>query len=137
MYTTLHLFSDGGSRGNPGPAAIGAVLQQPDGTHLAGFKDYLGEATNNQAEYRALLLGIQKAKEYGAHTLHCFLDSELVVKQLRREYKIKDPNLSQLFIKIWNISQGFEKIDFTHIPREKNKEADLLVNQALDEALKK
>lgn len=137
MLQTLHLFTDGGSRGNPGPAAIGAVLKNPDGSTVAGFKEYLGHATNNQAEYRALLLGMQKAKEYGVRVLHCFLDSELVVRQLQGKYKIKDPTLSQLFVKIWNISQGFEKIDFTHIPREKNKEADLLVNQALDEALKK
>lgn len=134
-YHKLQVYTDGGARGNPGPAGIGVVIWH--GNELVGrYHKYIGETTNNQAEYQALIFGLNKVKELGAEEVECFLDSELVVKQLKREYRVKDADLAPLFVKIWNISLGFKKISFTHISREKNKEADKLVNQALDEHLK-
>jgi len=124
------LYTDGGARGNPGPAGIGAVLKIGDKIHQ--YKKYIGSATNNQAEYQALILGLEKAKERQATEVDCRLDSELVVKQLKREYKVKDKDLASLFVKVWNLSLGFKKITFKHIFREDNKEADGLVNEAID-----
>ncbi|MBI5765600.1 ribonuclease HI family protein [Candidatus Falkowbacteria bacterium] len=129
MKAILH--TDGGARGNPGPAGIGVVLEI--GKEKKLFKKYIGEATNNQAEYRALILGLEKAKEFGVEEIKCYLDSELVVKQLNREYKVKDKGLAPLFVKIWNLAQGFKKISYKHIFREQNKLADRLVNEAIDE----
>ena len=126
------LYSDGGARGNPGPAGAGAVIVTPQGT-VHNYKQYLGKTTNNQAEYRALILGLQKAKALGVKELECFLDSELVVKQVNREYKVKDKDLAPLFVQVWNLSLDFKKITFSHIRREKNEEADRLVNEAIDE----
>lgn len=126
------LFTDGGSRGNPGPAAIGGVLYDTEDKIITSFSKYLGETTNNQAEYTALLTGLELAQKHQVRELSCFLDSELVVKQLKKEYKVKDAGLAKLFVKVWNLSQNFQKISFTHVRREYNKEADLLVNQALD-----
>jgi ribonuclease HI len=125
-------FSDGGARGNPGPAGIGAVLYNEKNEIIERLSHYLGETTNNQAEYRALIMALEKAKELGAEEVSCFLDSELVVKQLKREYKVKNQELAPLFLKIHNISLDFKKLTFTHIPREKNKEADALANEAMD-----
>lgn len=130
----LKLYTDGGARGNPGPAGIGGVLSD-NGHKLAEFSEYIGQATNNQAEYQALLKGIELALENGAKQLDCYLDSELVVKQLNREYKVKDLDLQSLFTKIWNLTYNFDKITFNHVRREKNKEADKLVNQAIDKSL--
>lgn len=131
------LFTDGGSRGNPGPAGIGVVLQDPRGTIIGSYKSYIGEATNNQAEYQALLLGLKKAREQKVVYLDCCLDSELVVKQLRREYRIKDPVLGKFFLQAWNEIQKFRRVRFFHIPRRENSLADRLVNEALDSVLKK
>ncbi len=133
--TTIHTYTDGGARGNPGPAAIGVVLKNQGGDILATHKEYLGEATNNQAEYRALIKALEMAKEAGADEVVCYLDSELVVKQLKREYKVKNENIAQLFVLAWNLSTGFRKVSFTHIRREYNKEADALVNESLDEVV--
>lgn len=130
-FQKVQLFTDGGARGNPGPAGIGAVLWH--GHELIGqYKKYIGKATNNQAEYQAILFGLEKAREAGAKQVECFLDSELVVNQLNMAYKIKNEALGPWFIKIWNLRQSFKKVTFTHIPREKNKEADKLVNEAID-----
>ena len=128
---TAKLFSDGGARGNPGPAAIGAVLMA-DAKILGEVSKYIGETTNNQAEYQALLAGLSLALEQGIDHLSCYLDSELVVKQMRQEYKVKDKELQKIFVKVWNESLKFKKITYQHIPREQNKEADRLVNLALD-----
>ena len=130
MKATLH--TDGGARGNPGPAGIGAVLVI-DGEKKF-YKKYIGKTTNNQAEYQALVLGLEKAKEAGAQEVECFLDSELVVKQLNREYKVKDKELAVQFVRVWNLAQQFKLVKFTHIFRESNKEADKMVNEAIDEA---
>jgi ribonuclease HI len=127
----LIINTDGGARGNPGPAGVGAVFSDEDGQILAEFNDYIGEATNNVAEYRALIFALEKAKDFKTSEIECRLDSELVVKQLNGQYKVKDPNLKELF----NIVQGlifFKPISFLHVRRELNKKADKLVNQAID-----
>ena len=128
---TYKLFTDGGARGNPGPAAIGGVLYQ-DEKVLDSFSEYIGKATNNQAEYKAVLVGIELAIKNKLTELECFLDSELVVKQLNKEYKVKDAELAKIFVKIWNLVQEFKKVTFAHVRREQNKEADALVNKALE-----
>lgn len=125
------IYSDGGARGNPGPAAIGVVISQ-DNRVVATISRCIGETTNNQAEYQAIIAGLEKAIELKAETVECFLDSELVVKQLRHEYKVKNKDLATLFIKAHNLSLQFKKISFNHVPREENKAADKLVNEALD-----
>jgi len=125
------LFTDGGARGNPGPAAIGGVLTIEGQTEKT-FSEYIGETTNNQAEYRALLKGLGLALENQVTDLECFLDSELVVQQVKREYKVKDQELGKLFVKVWNLTHKFSSLKFTHVERRFNKQADLLVNQALD-----
>ncbi|MFH1565200.1 MAG: ribonuclease HI family protein [bacterium] len=130
------LYTDGGARGNPGPAGIGAVIKD-GGKVVKKIKKYIGEATNNQAEYEALIFGLSELRKMGGKDLdiNCFLDSELVVKQLNLEYKVKNKDLAPLFVKVWNLAQGFKKCKFTHIYREQNKEADRLVNEALDERM--
>lgn len=134
-YNKLQIHTDGGARGNPGPAGIGVVIW--DGNNLVGRHNaYIGEATNNQAEYKAVILALQEARKLGAEELEFFLDSELVVKQLNREYKVKDKDLAPLFVQVWNLSLGFKKVTFEHVPREKNKEADKLVNEAINVFLK-
>lgn len=133
MNTVLIVRTDGGARGNPGPAAIGVVLEDEHGQVVREFGRYLGETTNNQAEYQALLAGLEEAKKLKAKEVRCFLDSELVVKQLNREYKVKDKALAPWFVKVWNASQNFTKATFSHVTRDQNRRADALVNQALDE----
>ncbi|MDP2683903.1 MAG: ribonuclease HI family protein [bacterium] len=130
-YQRLEIYTDGGARGNPGPAGIGVVIWS-DNKLVSRHKEFIGHATNNQAEYRAAILGLQEAKKLGAKELVFYLDSELVVNQLSRKFKIKDTDLGSLFVKAWNLIIGFQSVDFLHIPREKNKEADKLVNQAID-----
>ncbi|HLD86256.1 MAG TPA: ribonuclease HI family protein, partial [Patescibacteria group bacterium] len=120
MSKTLILRTDGGARGNPGPAALGVVIEDETGRELKTISRYLGETTNNQAEYQALLTGLTEAKRLGANEVHCYLDSELVVKQLKLEYKVKDKELAPLFVKVWNSVQEFKKVTFHHVPREKN-----------------
>lgn len=129
------IYSDGGARGNPGPAGIGAVLSNEKNEVVAEISKYLGETTNNQAEYQALIAALEKAKELKADELECYLDSELVVKQLNREYKVKNSELATLFLKVHNLSLSFKKIKFIHIRREQNKEADLLANVAMDKGM--
>jgi len=131
-YEKLTIYTDGGARGNPGPAAIGAVIYDNEKNIIQEISEYIGETTNNQAEYRACLSAMEAALKLGAQELDFYLDSELVVKQLKREYKVKNKDLAPLFIKIYNLSQQFIKVKFTHINREENKLADSLVNKALD-----
>ena len=126
------LFTDGGARGNPGPAAVGGVLYKGK-ERIDTFSECIGETTNNQAEYQALIKGLELAVKHKVKELICYLDSELVVKQVNREYKVKDKKLAKVFVKIWNLSLKFKKVDFIHVLRENNKEADALVNKALDE----
>ncbi|MFA6296652.1 MAG: ribonuclease HI family protein [Patescibacteria group bacterium] len=132
----LDIYTDGGSRGNPGNAAIGVVIYNSDGLAVEKVSEYIGEATNNQAEYNALIVGLQEAQNYKAKSVHCYLDSELVVKQMKGQYKVKNENMKPLFTVVQGLIKNFESVKFTHIPREKNKEADRLVNLALDKAKK-
>ncbi|MCB9798934.1 ribonuclease HI family protein [Candidatus Nomurabacteria bacterium] len=126
------LYCDGGSRGNPGPAASGMVLTDQAGTTVHAWGEKLGETTNNVAEYTSLIRGIQKAKELGATDIEVSMDSKLVVEQVKRNWKVKEPHLQKLFIQAWNEIQPLKKFTIRHIPREKNKKADEQVNIALD-----
>lgn len=128
----IQTYSDGGARGNPGPAGIGVVIKDINGAIIEEHGEYIGETTNNQAEYKALIKALELGLELGASEAQCFLDSELVVRQLKQEYKVKEPGLQKLFIVAWNLSQKYKKISFTHVRREFNTEADRLVNNALD-----
>lgn len=127
------IFTDGGARGNPGPAAAGIIIKDATGKKLAGYGEYLGKQTNNYAEYSALISGLKKAKELGATEVECVLDSELVTKQMNRQYKVKEPTLQKLFIQTYNLASAFKKVTYRHILREGNKEADWWVNRTLDE----
>ena len=128
----LITFNDGGARGNPGPAAAGIVVKDSSGKIVASYGEYLGSQTNNYAEYSALVSALKKAKELGATEVNCFLDSELVVKQMRREYKVKEVTLQKLWLQAWNLASTFQKVIYTHVPRAQNKEADAEVNKTLD-----
>lgn len=131
---TLIIYTDGGARGNPGPAGIGVAIYDTTNTLVATHREYIGEATNNQAEYRAVLLALEKAAALGASELRFFLDSELVVRQLTGEYRVKDRELGSLFVKIYNAARAFRRVSYTHVPREQNRVADRLVNEAIDAA---
>ncbi len=136
----LIIYSDGGARGNPGPAAIGVVVGDPkaDARASKSYGEAIGSTTNNVAEYKAVIFGLKKAKsllggDKAKETeVEVRADSELIVSQLEGRYKIKEENLKLLFIDIWNLKQDFKSVSFVHIPREKNREADKLVNRALD-----
>jgi ribonuclease HI len=134
MEQKIVMYTDGGSRGNPGPAAVGVYIE----TLEKKIGECIGIKTNNDAEYEALILGLQKLKLFLGKDkakkarVECFLDSELVVRQLNHEYKLKEPRIQQYFLEIWNLMLEFKEVSFAHIPREKNKIADALVNQALD-----
>lgn len=130
MKAILH--TDGGARGNPGPGGIGVVLDI-DGKHLL-FHRAIGHVTNNQAEYQAVLLGLEEARTAGADEVAVYLDSELVQQQLSGRYKVKNPELGQWFLRVWKVQQHFKKVTYTYIPRTQNKEADRLANKAMDEA---
>lgn len=130
-------YTDGGARGNPGPAAIGCVLTNHTTGKTTLLKEYLGRMTNNQAEYSALIRALEMARDQEATHVQCFLDSELIVKQMKRIYKIKNEGLASLFLSAWNLAATFQSISFTHIPRVRNRAADRLVNEALDEVRKK
>jgi ribonuclease HI len=134
MENVIKMYTDGGSRGNPGPAGVGVWIETLD----KKFGEYIGETTNNVAEYQALIVGLKKLKvllgknKTKQYEIECYLDSELVVKQLNHEYKLKDENVQKNFIEIWNLMLEFKNVIFIHIPREKNKIADAMVNEALD-----
>ncbi len=126
------LFADGGSRGNPGPAASGAVLIAPDGEVLQEVGRYLGTATNNVAEWTALALGLEAALERGLRRLAVRMDSELVVKQLSGEYRVKHPDLQPLHRRVTALLRKFEHVDVRHVRRKENALADAVVNRVLD-----
>ena len=109
-----------------------AASQAATGKTLAGYGEYLGNQTNNYAEYSALISALKKAKELGATEVECVLDSELVTKQMKREYKVKEPTLQKLFIQAFNLASAFKKVSYRHVLRAKNKEADMWVNKVLD-----
>ncbi|MBI2033782.1 MAG: ribonuclease HI family protein [Candidatus Liptonbacteria bacterium] len=126
------IYTDGGARGNPGPAAIGVVVADRE------YGEYIGEKTNNQAEYEAVIFALKKVKQLIGKVkakkaeIEVRMDSELIVKQLNGEYKIKEPELQPLFVKVWNLRMDFGKINFVHISREQNRRSDRLVNSVLD-----
>ena len=129
------MHTDGGARGNPGPAAIGVVLEaERDGQlEVVGeVAERIGVATNNVAEYRAVLRGLEEAARLGAQSVACILDSELVVEQLNGRYRVKAKDLKPLFEQVQALRRNFTLVTFQHVRREQNREADLLVNQALD-----
>ena len=134
----MSIYTDGGSRGNPGRAAIGVVLKDGSGHTIKTYGKAIGIRTNNEAEYEAVVFALAKVKAlFGtlrakALSLDCYMDSELVMRQLDGKYKIEEERLFPLFIKIWNARIDFASIAFHHIPREKNKEADQMVNEVLD-----
>ena len=131
----FRMFTDGASRGNPGEAGIGVLIEDESGHIVKKLARYLGKATNNQAEYTALIDGLKAAAELGADEISVFADSELVVKQMKGEYKVKNADLQEKHGEAKRVASGFKKASYTYIPREKNKEADALANEAIDKRL--
>ncbi len=132
----LTVNTDGGARGNPGPSGIGVVVRDESGDIIGQHKKYIGEATNNVAEYKALILALEEANKLGATELLVNMDSELIVRQMQGRYKIKEPTLKLLAADVLKLKNHFKNVTFNHVPREKNKEADKLVNEAIDAAVK-
>jgi ribonuclease HI len=134
MENKIMIYTDGGSRNNPGPAAIGVYIPALN----KKYGEYIGETTNNVTEYAALIFGLKKLKQFlgkdkvRGYEIECRLDSELVVKQLNHEYKLKEDHIQKNFIEIWNLMLNFKSVIFKHVPREENKIADALVNESLD-----
>jgi ribonuclease H / adenosylcobalamin/alpha-ribazole phosphatase len=126
------LFTDGGSRGNPGPAAAAYVLEADDGTVLAAHGEAIGVATNNVAEYRALIAGLEKALELGLDEVEVVSDSELLVKQMKGEYRVKNEALKELSLEAGRLARRIGDVSYTAVRREHNELADRLVNEALD-----
>jgi ribonuclease HI/probable phosphoglycerate mutase len=137
--TKLLINVDGGARGNPGPAAIGVVIRSADSKKIKDYKQCLGKATNNEAEYQAAIFALQKAKlllgkkEAKLASLELRSDSQLLVEQMNGRYKILNERIQLLFLKLWNAKMDFKEVIFQLVPRGENKEADQLVNEALDE----
>lgn len=131
-------YTDGGSRGNPGPAAIGVVICDSAGKTIKEYGEVLGRKTNNEAEYEAVIFALKKVKQlFGkdkAKKMHVEMrmDSEFVVKQMTGKYKVEEERMVPLFIAVWNLKLDFANVGFVHVRREQNKDADRLVNQALD-----
>ncbi len=132
--TEVKLFTDGGSRGNPGPSASGYVLLDMADKVLLEDGAYLGITTNNQAEYKALKLGLETALKRGVETIHIYMDSLLIVNQMKGTYKIKNRDLLPIYQEVQTSLKQFKTVDFTHVPRELNKLADAMVNEILDSA---
>lgn len=137
MENKYTIYTDGGARGNPGPAAVGIVI---DGSHIGKKEhgEYLGEVSNNVAEYKAIILALKKLKHLlgsekcAEAEVNIFADSELVVKQVNGKYKIKEAELQKLFVELWNARLDFGKVNFSHVRREGNKRADEIVNEILN-----
>ena len=134
---TVRMYADGGSRGNPGPAAGAAVLfaLNADGTQgqrIADAAKYIGIDTNNQAEYTGIIVGLQKALDLGYEAVDVRLDSELAVRQLNGQYKVKNPGIAKRYMDVHNLRVQFQRVTFSHVFREQNVDADALVNETLD-----
>ncbi len=135
-------YTDGGSRGNPGPAALGVVIQDAAGATIKAYGEALGVKTNNEAEYAAVVSALKKIKQtFGKEkakkiSVEVRMDSELVMRQLTGIYRIETEHLFPLFMAIWNLRLDFGQVVFVHVPREKNKDADRMVNEALDKEQK-
>jgi len=132
------VYTDGGARGNPGPAALGYVIKDERGKTLKEHGEYIGEKTNNEAEYKAVIFALKKIKSLWGKDkakkaeVQVFSDSQLIIRQLNRQYKVENENMQKFFLELWNLIIDFGSVTFTEIPREENKEADKMVNQALD-----
>jgi ribonuclease HI len=124
--------TDGGSRGNPGPAGAGVVVRDPSGEIVARGGSFLGLATNNVAEYEAMLWGMRAARALGATSLLVRADSELIVKQMLGQYRVKNEGLKPLFLRAQELRRAFERVEFQHVRRDQNVEADMLANEAMD-----
>lgn len=135
MSKTVTIFTDGGARGNPGPAGSGAVVLSPEGDVLLELKRFLGTETNNVAEYTAIVMGLEGARELCATVVNVYMDSELAVRQLNGIYRVRNARLMKFYLEVQELVRHFERVTFTHVRRERNKHADRLVNQAIDEAL--
>ena len=131
------VHTDGASRGNPGPAAIGVVLEGPE-IEKKIYCECIGKATNNVAEYKAIIFGLKKIKQLvgnkksAGSSVHVYMDSELIAHQLNGRYKVKESNIQELFLELWNLRLDFENVVFEHVTRDKNREADKMANYALD-----
>ena len=137
QHKKLVINTDGGSRSNPGPAGIGVVIKTEDSELVYEHGEYIGEATNNVAEYKALIHALETSKALQATDLLIQMDSELIVKQMQGLYKIKEPTLQVLASEVKKLLTNFDKFTFKHVFREFNKEADAMVNKAIDAALEK
>lgn len=133
--SAVRVYSDGAARGNPGPAGAGAVLVDAEGHVVERLGKYLGNQTNNYAEYMGLLLGLKRARELGAREVEVFADSELMIRQLGGQYQVKSPTLKPLFEQARALLRGFEKVKLQHVPRALNAAADEMSNRAIDERL--
>ncbi len=131
----MSLFTDGCARGNPGPAGCGVIILDADGRTILEKARYLGKATNNVAEYTALIDGLREAVDLGAREVAVRTDSELVVRQMKGEYKVKDVKLKELFAEAQRLTRSFAVVDVAHVVRENNREADRLANRAVDSFL--
>ncbi len=134
---TLSLFTDGACRGNPGQGGAGAVLVSGDGQVVSTAKKYLGHCTNNIAEYRALILGLEEALKQGCRSISILMDSELLVRQLQGIYRVKNPALQPLMTEVKSLLARFDAWQVEHVPRRENVLADGLANEAIDEAIRK
>ncbi len=135
MEPMHRLYTDGASRGNPGKGGAGAVLYDEQGKTVSGVKDFLGVCTNNTAEYKALILGLEEALRNGCSKLRIFMDSELLVRQINGSYRVKNENLKILMKEVRKLLSLFDEYAVEHVERNKNKVADQLANEAIDEAL--
>lgn len=136
-HQLLHIHIDGASRGNPGEAGFGVHVSTPDGAELARLYGYLGRATNNVAEYQALIHALRYARAHGARRVSIFSDSELVVRQMEGSYKVRHPDMVALHREAGALLGQFDEASVRHVPREQNREADRLANRALDERASK
>jgi len=134
---SLVLYIDGAARGNPGPAGIGAVIFDENDNVMAEIHEYIGETTNNVAEYQALIRGLKEAGGYAPVAIAIYSDSQLLVRQITGVYRVRHPNLLPLHQEALALLRGFANFQINHIPREKNKRADKLANKGIDEKLKK
>jgi|SRR3989338_392290 len=128
----LLIYTDGGARGNPGPAGLGVAIHNEHGKLIKKFGRYLGEKTNNEAEYEAIIAALEEALKLGADEVEMRMDSELAMRQLNSIYKVKNHRMQALVLKVRNLETKFKKVSFKHIPRGQNKLADEMVNEAID-----
>lgn len=133
---TVQIFTDGAARGNPGPAGIGIVIRNEKEV-LLEVSDYIGKTTNNIAEYMALIRGLEEALDMGQRHIEVFADSELLVKQIKGEYKVKNEGLAPLFYNVRSLIKKFKQFSITHVPREENEHADVLSNKGIDDQMTK